>query len=197
MKPQYDVNDNGHNEYMDPSKSYQNIDNTGNSNPTVKKRNYKNIESIAHIVFMSGIFLLLVLFLVFIVPFVSGKKLDDNKFYTSDKSTIVTNNIEFQASNYQKNNDSVTIDITIKNQSNNDVYLTAQGIYLASDNNVFLVSSVDTKNTSQFYGQAIKPDETIMATLTFKDVTKDVNKLIITNINDTKHLIWSNSISIK
>ena len=197
MKPQYDVNDNGQSRYEDPKQSYKELDNTGNANPTLIRKNKSSIKSTIHIILLAFIFIILIFILAFCIKNNDTKKLDEEKFYSSNSTSISTYNVDMKITNYLIEDNIAKVNIEIINNSENDVYITAKGIYLSSDNSVYCTNIIQSDLNSKFYGQAILPKETIKATLIYENISDNPNRLIITNIVDTKHLSWTNAIALK
>lgn len=197
MKPQYDVNDNGQSIYEDPKQSYKELDNTGNANPALVRKNQTTIKSTIHIILLVFVFILLIFILAFCVKNNDTKKLDEEKFYSTNSTSINTYNVDMNITNYIIEDNVAKVDIEIKNNSENDVYITAKGIYLSSDTSVYCTNIIQSNLNSKFYGQAIMPKETIKATLIYENISDNPNRLIITNIIDTEHLSWTNAIALK
>lgn len=197
MKPQYDVNDNGQSKYIEPKQSYKELDNTGNANPTIIKKNQTTIKSTIHIILLVFVFILLIFILAFCVKNNDTKKLDEEKFYSSNSTEIDTYDVNMKIIDYSIEDTIAKVNIEITNNSENDVYVTAKGIYLSSDNSIYCTNIIQSDLNSKFYGQAIIPKETIKATLIYENISDNPNRLIITNILDTKHLSWTNAIALK
>lgn len=197
MDPLYNVNDNAHTENTTPSGDYNNINDTSNSNPTILNKRNKNLKDFIQIGLMIIILLVLLVILIFGVKFNDTKDIGQETVYTSDTSQIDTHNVEMNVYNYQITNNSAEITISIKNNSSDNIYLTAKGIYLTSDNNVYCPNVVSTNNASKFYGRPIEKGETVTAIFTYNNIKDNPTNLVVSNVIDEKNLAWTNVISIK
>lgn len=197
MKPQYDVNDNGQSKYEEPKQSYKELDNTGNTNPTIIRKNQSTIKSTIHLILLVFVFILSIFILAFCIKNDDTKKLDEEKFYSTNSTTINTYDVNMKVVDYIIEDTIAKVNIEITNNSENDVYISAKGIYLSSDNSVYCTNIIQSNLNFKFYGQAILPKETIKATLIYENISDSPNRLIVTNIVDTKHLSWTNAIALK
>ena len=143
------------------------------------------------------ILLVLLVILIFGVKFNDTKDIGQETVYTSDTSQIDTHNVEMNVYNYQITSNSAEITISIKNNSSDNIYLTAKGIYLTSDNNVYCPNVVSTNNASKFYGRPIEKGETVTAIFTYNNIKDNPTNLVVSNVIDEKNLAWTNVISIK
>lgn len=197
MKPQYDVNDNGQSRYEEPKQSYKELDNTGNANPAIIRKNQSTIKSTIHLILLVFVFIISIFILAFCIKNDDTKKLDEEKFYSTNSTMIDTYDVNMKIVDYIIEDTIAKVNIEITNNSDNDVYITAKGIYLSSDNSVYCTNIIQSELNSKFYGQAILPKETIKATLIYENISDSPNRLIVTNIVDTKHLSWTNAMALK
>ncbi len=197
MQPMNDVNDSQKSIYTEPTNSYEDINNTSNANPAIIKRKRYDLKDLIKITILSGILVVLLLLLCFVVGEFKGKPLDEEKYYSTEETSINTYDMNIEVLDYDLHNTTATVKIEVENKSANDLYLTAKGMYLTSDNNVYCTNVLSAKLSSKFYGRPIVSQEKVKATLVFENVTDKPHTLVITNIYDTEHLAWTNAIMLE
>lgn len=196
MKPLYDVNDNAQNIKTEPTKEYESINNTTNTSNTIIKRQERQVKEFIQFGFLIIILIILLFMLIFGVKVGGSKDIGQETFYSTNENFIDTYNVHMEIREYSIDNNVVNVTLEIVNNSKNNIYITAKGIYLTSTNNVYCPNVLTTNISSKFYGQPIKSGETIMAVLTYNGVIDEPSDLVVSNIIDKENLAWTNAISI-
>ena len=142
--------------------------------------------------------------LVFVAGFQYGSLIKKPEPVLQEQKAELTqqeiNDIAFVVTNAFEDEDNIYLDVEVKNNGENNFYMTVHTIELIVGEERLLPDVKQSELPLSFYGEKVLPDTTVSAGLTFPKTenTGDTEEytLIIKNVSDVKHFIWDYLITV-